>query len=403
MNVLMVTSSYPKFPGDVTSPFIESIARSVAARGHKVDVVLPHHPELRRRGDEPVAFFPYRYAPSDALCLWGYAQSLESDVRVRREVYLLLPLVALALRSEVGQRLLAGRYDVVHAHWVVPNAALITDIVRAHGVGFVVSLHGSDVFLAERLGVARAFAGAALRRAGAVTACSADLAERGLALGASPERTRTVPYGVDVSAFSPETPTRGIRERLDVARDAFLVLALGRLVEKKGFATLIEAAARTGDVRVVIAGEGDLRGELERRARAAGAQVTLAGSLPRDAMAAALAAADVVAVPSVVDQAGNVDGLPNSLLEALAAGRPVVASRLAGIPDVIEDGVNGLLVPERDASALAEALGRLRHEPETCARLGREARRTAVERLSWEAAASAFEDCYAQAAALAAR
>ena len=63
MNVLLVTSSYPKFPGDVTAPFIESIARGVADRGHRVDVVLPHHPELRRGTGEPVRFFPYRYVP----------------------------------------------------------------------------------------------------------------------------------------------------------------------------------------------------------------------------------------------------------------------------------------------------------------------------------------------------
>ena len=87
MNVLMVTSSYPKFPGDVTAPFVESIARGVAERGHAVDVVLPHHPDLRR-GDEPVRFFPYRYAPREDWSVWGYAQSLHSDVRVRRTLEL---------------------------------------------------------------------------------------------------------------------------------------------------------------------------------------------------------------------------------------------------------------------------------------------------------------------------
>ena len=61
MNVLMVTSSYPKFPGDVTAPFVESIAHAVAARGHRVDVMLPQHPQLRRGSDEPVRFLPFRY------------------------------------------------------------------------------------------------------------------------------------------------------------------------------------------------------------------------------------------------------------------------------------------------------------------------------------------------------
>ena len=150
-------------------------------------------------------------------------------------------------------------------------------------------------------------------------------------------------------------------------------------------------------------GDGDLRGELERRARDLAAPVTFTGALERAEAARALAAADVMAVPSVVDRAGNVDGLPNAMLEGLASGRAVVASRVAGIPDVVEDGANGLLVPPGDAAALAEALRRLAAEPETRERLGREARRRAEGRMSWRAAARAFEESYAQAAALDAR
>jgi len=403
MNVLMVTSSYPKFPGDVTAPFIESIARGVAARGHRVDVMLPHHPLLQRGGDEPVRFLPYRYAPRDEWARWGYAQSLLADHRLRAGAYLLAPLVALALRRALSGRLQDQRYDVVHVHWLVPNAVLVDDIVRAHRVPLVVSLHGSDVFVAERVWPARLLARRTLRRAGAVTACSGDLHRRARALGAPPGRTCTVPYGVDVQAFAPRAPAPELRRRLGVAEDAFLVLACGRLVEKKGFAHLVDAAARTGGIEVVIAGEGDLRGELEQRARALKAPVRLVGALERDTMAAALAEADVVVVPSVVDRAGNVDGLPNALLESLAAGRAVVATTAGGIPDVVTHDVNGVLVPEKDPDALAQALRRLIREPRTRERLGQEARRGAVERLSWEATARRFEECYVQAAALDAR
>jgi len=403
MNVLMVTSSYPKFPGDVTAPFVESIARAVAERGHAVDIVLPFHPDLRRDGAEPVRFFPYRYAPRDRWSLWGYAQSLRADVRVRPAAFVLAPAAAWALRAAASARLVDTRYDVVHVHWVVPNAALIVDIVRLHGAPLVVSLHGSDVFLAERLLPAGVLARRALRAAGAITACSGDLRERALRLGAAPERTRTVPYGVDAAAFSPDLPVGDFRRRLGIPDEAVLVLALGRLVEKKGFASLVDAAARVPGLRVVIAGEGDLRADLEGRARAAGAPVLFTGPLERGLAAQALAAADVVAVPSVVDRAGNVDGLPNVLLEALASGRAVVATRVAGIPDVVEDGVNGLLVPPGDAGALAAALARLAAAPEERARLGREARRRALLGLTWRAAGRAFEETYAQAAALDAR
>jgi glycosyltransferase involved in cell wall biosynthesis len=403
MRVLMVTSSYPKFPGDVTAPFVESIARGVAARGHEVDVVLPAHPELRRSASEPVRFFPYAYAPRPEWSRWGYAQSLRADVGLRGAAWLLAPFAALALRRAVGARLSERRYDAAHVHWVVPNAALVSDILAAHGAPVVVSLHGSDVFVAERLLPARVLARRALRRAGAVTACSADLLGRALRLGAPPARARVVPYGVDARMFSPAARAAGIRARLGVPENAFLVLGFGRLVEKKGFRHLIDAAARLPGVQLAIAGEGDLLGALVAQARAAGVAAHFPGALEREAMAAAIASADVVAVPSIVDHAGNVDGLPNALLEALAAGKAVVASRVAGIPDVVEDGRNGLLVPEQDPAALARALERVRREPDTRRALGEEARRRAERDLTWDAAARRFEECYAAAATLDAR
>ena len=399
MNVLMVASSYPKFPGDVTAPFIESIAHAVAARGHTVDVLVPHHPDLLRPPGEPVRVMEYRYAPREDWSLWGYAQSLESDVRVRPGMYLLAPLVAFALRRELGALLAARRYDVVHAHWVVPNAAMVADMVAVHRVPFVVSAHGSDIFLAERSAAMGALARAALETAGRVTACSDDLRRRAIALGAAEPRTRTVPYGVDLAAFA-ATAKGGVRERLGTPPGHILVLAVGRLVEKKGLGPLVEAVAGLDGVHVAIAGAGDLQESLSRRIAELGAPVQLLGALDRAEVAAALAAADVVAVPSVVDRAGNVDGLPNALLEAMAAGRAIVASRVAGIPDVIVDGVSGVLVPPGDTGALRGALARLAADATLRTRLGTAARRTAVERHGWDDVARRFEECYAEAAAL---
>jgi glycosyltransferase involved in cell wall biosynthesis len=401
MRVLMVTSSYPKYPGDVTAPFIEAIARGVAERGHDVEVVLPWHPELRRDAGEPVAFHAYRYAPLARWALWGYAQSLESDVRIRKGMYLLLPLVALALRRLVSERLRSERYDVVHAHWLVPNAVLVDDLARLHGAALVVSLHGSDVFVAERKRWLRGAVGSCLGRAGAVTACSGDLHQRALRLGADPARVRTVPYGVDLERFHPGAAREEMRAQLGTPPGRLLLLAVGRLVEKKGFRHLIEAAARAPGWHLAIAGEGDLGPALRRLASESGAEVHFAGALERSAIQTALASADAVAVPSVRDAAGNVDGLPNVLLEAQASGRAVVASRVAGIPEVVSDGENGLLVPPGDAGALTAALHRLA-DATLRRRLGETARAGALRRLGWPAAARAFEESYADATALAA-
>ena len=124
------------------------------------------------------------------------------------------------------------------------------------------SLHGSDVFLAERLLPARILARRTLGTAAAVTACSDDLRDRALRLGALAERTRVVPYGVDLLAFTPHRDpavTAATRAALGVKDGDLFVLGLGRLVEKKGFADLVAAAARAAGVHVVIAGTGDLK------------------------------------------------------------------------------------------------------------------------------------------------
>jgi glycosyltransferase involved in cell wall biosynthesis len=152
--------------------------------------------------------------------------------------------------------------------------------------------------------------------------------------------------------------------------------------------------------RLVIAGEGDLAAELRSRARDAGvaARVHFLGNLPQDVVGRWFAAADVAAVPSVRDDSGNVDGLPNTVLEALASGTPVVATAAGGIGSVIEDGRTGALVPERDPKALASAVDILLGDPTRAAAIGRAARES-VGRFGWPAAAERFEAAYDRALA----
>jgi glycosyltransferase involved in cell wall biosynthesis len=251
----------------------------------------------------------------------------------------------------------------------------------------VVSLHGSDVYVAEHHRLLGVGARAVFRRAGWVTACSADLARRAVKLGARPSETEMLPYGVDTSRFEPSREIRRtVREALTIG-DAPCVFSAGRLVRKKGFEVLIDAARQLRrvypNVRVLIAGDGDLRAELAARAADTSGVVTLLGNQSQDAIARLAAAADVIAVPSVHDEAGNVDGLPNFALEALASGTPVVATRVGGLPDAIEDGVTGRLVPEGDAAALAAAIAALLTDPEAARRLGTAGRAHVSRTFGW--------------------
>jgi glycosyltransferase involved in cell wall biosynthesis len=239
-------------------------------------------------------------------------------------------------------------------------------------------------------------------RAGFVTACSEDLAQRAVALGAAPDRLEVVPYGVDPRRFKPSPEMRaGIRARIGIAPDTPLIVAAGRLVRKKGFEYLIDAVPALPHAHLVIAGEGDLAAELRARASAAGVldRVHFLGNLPQDDVGAWFGAGDVVAIPSVRDDSGNVDGLPNTVLEALSSGTPVVATAAGGIGSVVLHDQTGMIVPERDAGALASAIARLLEDSPGRTRLGGAGRRVVEARFGWDAAAARFESAYDRALA----
>ncbi|HUG64146.1 MAG TPA: glycosyltransferase [Gaiellaceae bacterium] len=405
MKVLAITSSYPRYEGDATAPFVESIVRGVAELGHDVHVLVPEHHEWRRPESEGrVHFHRYRYSPVPSWTPWGFSESLEGGVRIRKSLYPLAPAVVAAAARAARSLLAKGGFDVVHAHWVIPNGPIGRLAVRGK-LPLVVSLHGSDIAVSER---SRAIARATrwtFERSAAVTAPSRDLLERARGLGAR-GLLDCVPYGADVEALTaPSGAAATMRARLGLDADDIVVAGIGRLIPVKGFEYLIEAHARgVGDIprlRLLLVGDGTLREQLGRRARELGVadSVIFAGMAARDEIPAYLAAADVVVVPSIRHE-GYVDGLPNVALEAMAAGRPLVASRVGGLPDLVRAGETGVLVEEKDSVGLAAAIVELARDGELRHRLGVAGRAEIRAHRSWKVVAERFVDVYEGAIAV---
>ncbi|HEY3570211.1 MAG TPA: glycosyltransferase [Thermoanaerobaculia bacterium] len=399
LDLLFLTQTYPRFEGDVAGPFIRDLARSLVRGGDRVTVLTPHAEGVPASWDDGgVEVVSFRYAPERHEVL-GYGRSLEADETVKAGAAFAAPLYALAARAAVRRQLAGRRYDLVHAHWIVPNGVVAA--AAEPQVPFAIGLHGSDVFLAEKKGV-RSFARWALSRARLLTGCSPELVERVRALGFPEERSRVIPYGVDVAAFTPAPERRSLwRQRLGIPDAAPLLLGVGRMATKKGFQVLMEILPSllggNPELRVVLAGGGDLLDRFREAARPWGAQVHFPGPVLRDTLPDLYRAADLFVLPAVHDGRGNVDGLPNVILEAMASGLPVVASGISGIPLAVEDGRTGRLVPEKDPEALLAALRELLADPARMRGMGESGRRKAEAALTWDAVAARYREGYEMA------
>ncbi len=320
----MLTTSYPRDAGDAAGRFVADAVRHLRERGVEVDVVAPGR------------FRDFGLA---------YGSGILGNLRERPVRALLVPpmLASFALAA----RRAARDADLLHAHWLWAGA-----VALATGKPFLVQLWGTDVRLAH---LVRPLARAILRRARFTICPSHALADEARQLGA--RQIRVIPSGVDLPA--------GV-----AAEDAPPhVLYAGRLSPEKGVLELVEAAR---GMRLVVAGDGPLRDRVPEAL----------GLVPHERLLELYDRAAVVACPSYREGFGVV------CAEAMAHGRPVVASAVGGLLDLVADGETGLLVPPGDVAALREALERLLGDPELRKRMGVTGRGRA-NRFSWDAATDA--------------
>jgi glycosyltransferase involved in cell wall biosynthesis len=333
LKIAVLTTSYPRDEHDVAGLFVADAVEHLRARGVDVDVV------------SPASFRHFGLA---------YGSGIVGNLRGTPARGLALPLFLASFRRAAARA--ARDADLVHAHWLGAGAVAAT-----LGKPYVVQVWGTDVELARRVPwLARPI----LRRARLVIAASNALAGDARALGA--RAVRVIPSGVDVpeTVPEPEEPPH--------------VLYAGRLSQEKGILELVEAAE---GLPLVVAGDGPLRD------RVPGAL----GFVPHDELLELYRRAAVVACPSHREGYGVV------CAEAMAHGRPVVASAVGGLLDLVVDGETGVFVPPGDPDALRGALQRLLGDDGLRRRLGEAGRARAAERLSWEAATNATLAAYEDA------
>jgi glycosyltransferase involved in cell wall biosynthesis len=396
--VLVLTSNFPRWQGDPTTPFVLHLAQDLQNLGWDLEVLAPGAPGAASHeilDGIPVSRFRYLWPEkAQTVCYDGGALvNLRNNPRERIK----LPMLVAAEWFSTTRRLATRQFDLLHSHWILPQGFVGVMSARPTRTPHVTTVHGGDVF-SLRSAALKPFKRTALRASDAITVNSSATAALVADIAGPETPVERIAMGTDVSPPDP-TLSGEIRDR-HRDDDGPLLVFVGRLVSEKGVFDLLDAVrlirADLPGVSALIVGEGPSRDTLEEYAVTIGVsdRVHFTGWISPAHVVAHMAAGDVVVGPSKMGEDGWVEALGLTMVEAMASGSPLVASRIGGIPDVVIDGETGILIEPGSPPAIAAAVRWLINHPADAKRIGAAGQRRARDLFSREASAQAFSDLF---------
>lgn len=377
MRVLYLVTNFARWEGDVHSPWFVELIPLLRERGVEVDVLAPSYQGLKDQVvyDIPVYRFRYFFSPWETLT---HTEGAPNKIRQNPLYLLLVPFYLCFGALSTIRRCRRQPYDIIHVHWPMPQG-LLGIVGRWSGGGrLVTTFYGADLALTRRFPFLRLLLIKFVRASDAVTAISSFTGSQVEAM--TGVRPVVIPYGVNMPPpreYVPPPP--GPRQ----------ILAIGRLIERKGHVYLVQALAeltkRRSDVRLTILGRGSERARLESLIHELGLadKVRLLDYVSDEELAELYQQCDLLVQPSITDSGGDFEGLGMVLLEAMSYQKPVVATRVGGILDIVRHNETGVLVEERDPQALAQAIEAVLADETWARELGQAGLAYAKEYFSW--------------------
>jgi glycosyltransferase involved in cell wall biosynthesis len=425
MKVLVIGSVYPRFHEDAEVPWLRTSIAHLKKAGLQVQVLAPAYKGLKSHEIDGVPVNRFRYAPA-SLEMLTHEEGAPSKMASKPWLQLLAIPYIISGFFKCLHICRKWRPDIIHAHWPFPHAYIALGAAKLFKIPLVLNFHGAELLLIRKKKWVKPLLKFAIGQAQAVFANSSFTAGKIKAIrnvdvewspygttlderrNTKDERREAVEGGslplAPASASATPSP-RGDSPKTPephAINGKFKILFVGRHIERKGICYLIEAAKYLprDQFEIRIVGVGDLTEELKKQAASMppeSAEIIFTGKLSPEELANEYRTANVFTLPAIVDSKGDTEGLGVVLIEAMELGLPVVASNVGGIPDVVVDGVSGILVPEKSPEALASAFKKLSSDAGLVRDLLAGAQKRIAECFTWdgiiERQVRAYEKC----------
>lgn len=390
--VLVLTSTFPRCKNDRIPSFVLYLCDQYIKKSINVDVLAPHAMGLKTSDNiNGINIYRYKYFFQKWEKL-AYGGGILENIKQNKFLLFLVPFFLAVQFFAVFDLLKKNKYDVIHAHWLIPQALVavcIKKILYKKSPEILCTLHGGDLF-AFRSKMSKALQKWILRNADCVTVVSEYMRNRCVGMENSIENIHVISMGVDFdNLFKPVTDVKRKRNRL---------IFVGRLVEKKGVAFLIDALLELRndipDVELILVGDGPLRTDLEKKVNDCklDKNIKFIGSVRQKELPALYSSAMIAITPSIIDSAGDQEGLGLVIAEALGCGCVVIASALRSISDIIKDGENGLLVTPGESLALAGAIKNLLQDEARYKKLSAHGIKSVYDKFNWSSVGKRYTE-----------
>lgn len=341
----MTASTFPRWKGDTEPRFVLDLAKALL-KYFDVTVLAPAAVGAKEKEIlEGVKVIRYHYLPFHNLETLCYPGAIVPRIKERKIRALQVPFLFFSLWWNLFK--LRNRYDFVHAHWLIPQG-IVQPFVHSN---YIVTGHGADVTSLNK-SVIKVLKRLCLENAKHITVVSEKLKlDIMKQYGIHKNKISVISMGCDTSNFSPSYRNADYFKKNGKKN----IIFVGRLAEKKGVKYLIDAMQYI-DANLYIVGKGPLEKELKKQALKYKNKITFLGPKTHQELPEIYASADVFVAPSVTAEDGDQEGFGLVIIEAMASGTPVVASRSGGIVDIIQDGENGFLTEEKNTVELAQKI-----------------------------------------------